>query len=140
MKTAKRRAPGVLPPLSVPSRKRKEAQVNILDQLEDLERKATRGRWKRSRLGGCKAISGNKAGEHRQAQYQAVAQTVGLQDEATDAANADLIVAMRNALPALLRVARAAKAVHECPVDSLSLPMVYDELRDALAELTKEAT
>ena len=53
----------------------------------------TPGPWKADTGLGCKAIKGNKAGDHKQAQYTEIAWTVGLRNEATDRDNARLLAA-----------------------------------------------
>lgn len=81
-----------------------------LAEWERLAAEATPGPWKRDPVAGCKAIKGGKNGPHRQSQYDEIAYTMGLADDDTDAANADLMVAARTAVPALVRALRDARA------------------------------
>lgn len=68
-----------------------------LDALERLLEAATPGPWSRQRVYGCKRIY-----QKHNARREPFACTDGLEDEKQDAANADLIVAMRNNWRALL--------------------------------------
>jgi hypothetical protein len=52
--------------------------------------------------------------------------------------HADLIVATRNALPSLLKVAEAAKSYRDCSMDDIAkFETTYKALCEALAELER---
>ncbi len=81
--------------------------MSSLKRLRRIAEAATPGPWAFRNNLGCKAI-GQRV--NRQT-LDPVAHTPGRQDEGEDRANARLIVDMRNALPALLDVAEAAREV-----------------------------
>lgn len=93
----------------------------MLDELERLERDATPGPHRVSlKLGGCEVVDG-------QGEWLA---------EFERAEDAEHYAAARNALPALLRVARAARRMTGRTVPDEA---DWDELEAALAALDKEA-
>jgi len=133
-----------------------------LEKLEALLAKATPQPWKADKNLGCKSIKGDKRGQSKQGQHTELAYTVGLSDEAADAANARLIATTVNALPSLIstirslreenaardRVVEAARAALErqCknvdrwletgePASPEESRSIYEQMRAALAAL-----
>jgi hypothetical protein len=84
-----------------------------IDELERLERAATRAPWKVAQWVGRRVIEPTRA-RYPQTQYVCTAGGVIDQVGGDQDANAALIAAARNALPALLR---AIKAGRECADD-----------------------
>lgn len=124
--------------------------MNIIDRLKNLEDKATEGEWRIAkethplatftsikggipfnRFGGSPCVVGSGSFTRRSGEesYEVFGPVISDED-------AELIVTMRNALPALLKVVEAAQ-------ESVKEGAHYKEveaLEDALAELNKLST
>lgn len=113
---------------AAPRRHRQGADMTALDELERLDQEeATPGPWR----------CGTKV---RRTLYRAESMGVGLLGLLDRHEDTALIVAMRNALPALLNVARAAEAAAAMGVPTTDAEVAAwiaarDALRAALAEL-----
>lgn len=92
-----------------------------LDELERLEREATKAMWGTTTWDGLLFVSSTNLGEY--------VCELGLGSKAAER-DAALIAAARNALPALLRVARAARvydrllAEHDAQMDPVQLALL----------------
>lgn len=126
-----------------------------LEELGALLARATPQPWKADKNLGCKSIKGDKRGQFKQGQHTELAYTVGLSDEAADAANARLIATAVNALPSLIstirelreenaardRVVEAARAYCDQMMlqDYIAQCKAWDELKAALAALEEQS-
>jgi len=89
----------------------------MIDDLRRLLGEATPGKWYVRHLprgvGGCREIAAKPHASGRQYQGSPIAHTMGLSNDARDAANAALVAAAITSLPSLLARLEAAEAVVE---------------------------
>lgn len=102
-----------------------------LDQLEEMERKATPKPW----VAEGDMVAGNMPKGRPGGEIIARLAPYVTRHETPNEENAALIAALRNAAPGLLRLWRAAEELEQCRVKTTACSAAWDDLRAALADL-----